>query len=100
MAYFNKMTRHVSADVNRNVVIMGRKTWESIPPKFKPLPGRLNVIISRTLASKPENALLYASLDEAIKELDNNQKDIEKIWIIGGFGIYKVSINNNILLLI
>jgi dihydrofolate reductase len=35
-----------AADVNSNVVIMGRKTWDSIPPRFRPLDGRLNIVIT------------------------------------------------------
>ncbi len=57
MAYFRKVTSHIAEDEvregARNAVIMGRKTWASIPPKFRPLNGRLNVVISRT--SSPED---------------------------------------------
>ena len=47
MAYFKAVTAQVSEPGTRNAVIMGRKTWESIPSKFRPLPGRLNVVLSR-----------------------------------------------------
>lgn len=57
MAYFRKVTSQVPEDEKhagaRNAVIMGRKTWASIPPKFRPLSGRLNVVISRT--SSPQD---------------------------------------------
>lgn len=57
MAYFRKVTSYIAEDEvregARNAVIMGRKTWASIPPKFRPLNGRLNVVISRT--SSPED---------------------------------------------
>jgi dihydrofolate reductase len=48
MAYFAKITSHVPENVTkRNAVIMGRKTWESIPTKFRPLKNRINVVVSR-----------------------------------------------------
>ena len=53
MAYFKRVTTDTEGappDV-RNAVIMGRKTWESIPQKFRPLPGRLNVVLTRSSAS-------------------------------------------------
>jgi dihydrofolate reductase len=48
MAFFKKLTTVTSGTGNkRNAVVMGRKTWESIPEKFRPLPDRLNVILTR-----------------------------------------------------
>jgi dihydrofolate reductase len=46
MAYFKKLTSTSGGSETRNAVIMGRKTWESIPAKFRPLSGRVNVVIS------------------------------------------------------
>lgn len=52
MAFFKHVTTHIPTESSpdpdaRNAVIMGRVTWESIPPKFRPLPDRLNIIVSR-----------------------------------------------------
>lgn len=47
MAFFKKTTTAASSDALRNAVIMGRKTWDSIPAKFRPLGARLNVIVTR-----------------------------------------------------
>lgn len=52
MAFFKHVTTHIPADSltdpdAKNAVIMGRVTWESIPPKFRPLPDRLNIVVSR-----------------------------------------------------
>lgn len=48
MNYFAKVTKNVlSAEGSMNAVIMGRKSWESIPPKYRPLAGRVNVVVSR-----------------------------------------------------
>lgn len=46
MAYFAKVTSK-APDRGVNAVVMGRKSWESIPPKFRPLKNRLNVVVSR-----------------------------------------------------
>lgn len=55
MAYFKALTSQTRDSKKQNAVIMGRKTWDSIPAKFRPLPGRINVILSRSMA-KPEPA--------------------------------------------
>lgn len=47
MAYFKELTSRTKDSAKQNAVIMGRKTWESIPAKFRPLKGRINVVLSR-----------------------------------------------------
>ena len=47
MKYFATMTKRTENPEKRNAVIMGRKTWESIPQKFRPLAGRINVVLTR-----------------------------------------------------
>lgn len=47
MATFAELTKSTSSSSKKNAVIMGRKTWESIPEKNRPLAGRFNVILSR-----------------------------------------------------
>ena len=63
-------------------IIMGRKTWESLP--FKPLPKRRNIILS---SQKVDNIEPYHSIDECLDALNN--EGIEKIFVIGGRSIYK-----------
>jgi dihydrofolate reductase len=65
-------------------VIMGRKTWESIPAKFRPLPGRLNVVVTRQRDWQATGASVAHSLPEATA-LCGNARDT---WIIGGADIY------------
>ncbi|MEO8121322.1 MAG: dihydrofolate reductase [Rhodoferax sp.] len=65
-------------------VIMGRKTWDSLPPKFRPLPGRLNVVVTRQLDWQAEGALCAHSLSEAMA-LCPLESDA---WVIGGAEIY------------
>lgn len=83
---------NISADMKRvkeltvgKVVIMGRKTWESIPPKSQPLPDRTNVIItSQKNYNVPEGVEIYTSIDDAISAHPN-----ETIIGFGGQSIYE-----------
>jgi dihydrofolate reductase len=65
-------------------VIMGRKTWESIPEKFRPLPGRTNIVITRQADYVvPEDVIVSSSVESALKIFPS-----EHIYIIGGAEIY------------
>jgi dihydrofolate reductase len=65
-------------------VVMGRKTWDSLPPRFRPLPGRANIVLSRDTTWQADGAQRAASLDEALA-LCAGQPDV---WVIGGAQIY------------
>ena len=95
MAFFKRQTV-TSVSPKRNVVIMGRKTWESLPTKFRPLAQRINVVLSRNPTIRkdlnlPENVIVADSLDAALKQLDSDhlKNDIDQIYIIGGESIYR-----------
>jgi dihydrofolate reductase len=66
-------------------VIMGRKTWDSIPAKFRPLPGRLNIVVTRQSDWQAEGALRASSMEEACR-LCGDEPDA---WIMGGAEIYR-----------
>ena len=51
MAYFKELTSRTADPSKQNAVVMGRKTWESIPIKFRPLAGRVNIVLSRSATS-------------------------------------------------
>ena len=68
------------------VVIMGRKTLESFPGK-KPLPKRVNIVISQNESLKVDGALVVHSLKEALKEA--NTYTNQEVFVIGGASIYK-----------
>ena len=77
MAHFKALTRGCP-------VIMGRKTWESLPPRFRPLPERRNIVISRQTRYVAEGAELASSLEEALA-LTAGQATA---FVIGGEQIY------------
>jgi len=65
-------------------VLMGRRTWESLPPRFRPLPGRINVVLTRQPDWQAEGALRASSLDDALGQLH----DHERVFVIGGAQLY------------
>ena len=65
-------------------VIMGRKTWDSLPAKFRPLPGRINVVITRQPGWQAPGAEPVCSLDEALKLCSQS----DDVWVIGGAQIF------------
>lgn len=101
MAYFARVTKRSppSCPNTKNAVIMGRKTWESIPDKFKPLKGRVNVVLSRSY-TEPANLstidtdkepLKVSSLGDALNAL-HEAKSIGRIFVIGGADIYRAAL--------
>lgn len=71
-----------------NFVLMGRKCWESIPEKFRPLPNRDNIVITRNPDYEAKGAAVINDLETIIKVFKNDGEDGE-VFIIGGAEIYK-----------
>jgi dihydrofolate reductase len=65
-------------------VVMGRKTWDSLPPRFRPLPGRTNIVVTRQPDWQAEGAVRAASLSEALRQAPA----APAVWVIGGAQIY------------
>jgi dihydrofolate reductase len=65
-------------------VIMGRKTWDSLPPKFRPLPGRLNIVVTRQHGWQAPGAKVAHSLVEACAACPLEST----AWVIGGAELY------------
>ncbi|KAF9015140.1 dihydrofolate reductase-like domain-containing protein [Cyathus striatus] len=102
--YFAKVTTH-APDGHRNAVIMGRNTWESIPLKFRPLPKRLNVVISRNtnyplcvVAIDASAVDLESSLPSALERSKTSQDEIpiHRSFIIGGASLYTEAFHSGI----
>jgi dihydrofolate reductase len=87
MAYFKRITSEAPHGL-QNAVLMGRKTYESIPSKFRPLTGRLNVVLTRAEQSSFEGALVASSLDDALTHLDA-RSDLARTFVIGGGELYR-----------
>jgi len=94
----NKLLWHIPEDFKRfkaltlnSVVIMGRKTYESLPEKFRPLPDRVNIVITRNHSFTTINQLIVvSSIEQAIEEGKKNGK--KEIFIIGGAQVYSLGI--------
>lgn len=96
MAHFKDITTQTLDSNKRNAVLMGRKTWESIPERFRPLSGRLNIVLT---ASKdrvfPRDVFSCDGLKEAFDLLGGRQ-DIESIFVIGGASVYEQALKTGI----
>jgi dihydrofolate reductase len=75
-------------DGKRNAVIMGRKTWLSMPEKVRPMPRRLNVVITRGRLEVPEGVELVRSLDEALERAESHL-DVAGLFVVGGGEIFR-----------
>uniref|UniRef100_H0XQ29 Dihydrofolate reductase n=1 Tax=Otolemur garnettii TaxID=30611 RepID=H0XQ29_OTOGA len=94
--YFQRMTTTSSVEGKQNLVIMGRKTWFSIPEKNRPLKDRINIVLSRELKESSQGAhFLAKSLDDALKHIEEPElaNKVDMVWIVGGSSVYKEAMN-------
>jgi dihydrofolate reductase len=74
---------------------MGRRTWDCIPKKYRPLSNRVNVVLTKTpdflKSSVPSGVFVYDDFDDALNNVEKFG-NIENVWVIGGSAIYKVSL--------
>jgi dihydrofolate reductase/thymidylate synthase len=85
LKHFSHVTRRTTDPGRRNAVIMGRGTWVSIPSTYRPLPGRLNIVISSQLKVSGDHPdlMVVRSLEEALKAIDTHGS-VETGFMIGG----------------
>ncbi|CAL5329059.1 unnamed protein product [Camellia sinensis] len=98
LKFFKDVTLTTSDPVKKNAVIMGRKTWESIPLEHRPLPGRLNVVLTRSGSfdiATAENVVICGSIGSALELLAASPYclSIEKVFVIGGGQILREALN-------
>ncbi|VDK68482.1 unnamed protein product [Litomosoides sigmodontis] len=94
MARFSKITTLTTDRKKKNAVIMGRKVWESIPLKFRPLKKRFNVVLSRKMEEVANESLIVVRSFESAINLLQNMENIETIWNIGGREVYELGLNS------
>ena len=83
MAYF----RDVTTGKGKNAVVMGRLTYESIPPRYRPLPNRKNVVLTSRVGYVAEGAQTMHDLQSALDALEADP-EVADIWIVGGGQVY------------
>ena len=69
-------------------VVMGRRTWDSLPDRFRPLPGRRNIVVTHNPAWAAEGADRASSLEDALALLG----DEEQVFVIGGAELYALAL--------
>lgn len=79
---------HFSRTTKGAPVVMGRRTWESFPPRFRPLPGRTNIVITRDDSLDLPGAVRARSLPEALELAATEAGPAGTTWVIGGGSIY------------
>lgn len=76
MEHFKKVTKD-------KVVVMGHRTYNSLPEKYRPLPERVNIILSRTIGLRIPRCLVFNSIEDVLRIAELNE-----VWIIGGAEVY------------
>ena len=79
--------KHFAATTTGHPVVMGRRTWDSIPGRFRPFTGRTNIVVTRQPGWEAEGAVVVHSLDEAL-ETARRSEGGERVWVIGGGEIF------------
>ena len=79
MARFRELT-------SGSTVVMGRLTWESLPARFRPLPGRRNVVVTRDRGYDAPGAVVAGSIEQALQGADTD------VWVAGGAAVYAATL--------
>src|SRR5688572_7991149 len=82
MAHFRDVTRGCP-------VVMGRRTWDSLSPRYRPLPGRANIVVSRRAGSMVEGAQVAPSLPAALRLAQLRLDASRRVFVIGGAQLYR-----------
>lgn len=91
MAHFRRVTS-AAAEGKLNAIIMGRKTWQSAEMSGKPLPKRLNVVVTRQGITVPEGVVVAGSLEAALMAARGD--NIENVFVVGGAELIRHAISH------
>ena len=93
----NDLMWHLPADMRffkettkEHIVVMGRRNYDSIPEKYRPLANRLNVILTRNQTLEAPNCLIFHSLEDCLNAFQNETE--RTVFIIGGGEIYQLAL--------
>jgi dihydrofolate reductase len=92
LAHFKAVTSTATAG-QRNAVVMGRRTWESVEVAGRALPRRLNVVISRRPLVVPAGVLAATSLDDAVAQVAA-AGDVDQCFVVGGAEIFRLALDD------
>lgn len=100
MQFFKKITTEYgrNEDSKQNAVIMGRNTWESLPPKFRPLKDRVNIVLTRNPKKLSDQKGLHiaGSFDESLALIEQELKDkVSSVFVIGGTQVYEQALGHS-----
>ena len=97
----NDLMWHLPKDMNffktsteNQIVVMGRKNYDSIPEKYRPLPNRENVILTRNASFTANGCRVFNSLSDALNAYENQSDKV--VFIIGGGEIYKLALDQEL----
>ena len=83
---------HFKRQTQGHPVVMGRKTWDSLPPRFRPLPGRTNIVLTRDVATaqglRAAGAHPCTDLAQALAHCQTLVPSPTEVWVIGGAQVY------------
>ncbi|GAA4487811.1 dihydrofolate reductase [Actinoallomurus oryzae] len=87
---------HFKAVTLGHPVVMGRRTWDSLPPRFRPLPGRRNIVVTRDPHWKAEGAERAGSVAEALELAAESPEPAAatECWVMGGGEIYRAALGH------
>jgi len=91
---FKKITTDTNCYIKKNAIIMGRKTWDSLP--IRPLKNRINIVITsnpNSINPNNDDIIAFNNLDNALDYCENNIY-IDKVFVIGGKSLYDLCLNN------
>ncbi len=93
MDHFRTLTVGTHEPGRQNAIIMGRKTWDSLPERFRPLPDRLNIIVTHRDPEVPAGVIVAHDLEAALAAAD--RPEVDEVFVIGGASIYEQAITHD-----